>query len=462
MKGAEPPPASVLPPPSADGALRAALLESRQRWRDALLMAVDFVFETDIQGRFTFIAPDPALGHTGCSLLGQPASSLLLDPALDPFQLFQPLRDRRVWLRRGGGGSCCVALCLAPLHDESGRPIGLRGTARDITSEEQASLDAAASLRRTAMLDQVMQTARQEKLIDLRMRRVMEGFCDGVGCMGLALLERKAGQPLLIVGEAPEGFDPAKALASAAVNRFAHHLFPGPHGEPLIFFGLAQGQGQPAGLLGWRAAGARDFDGEESDLLRRAAEILGGMRHQALEREALEREAGTDPLTGLLNRRAFVAELERRLARVAMMRGSGAGGSLIYVDLDNFKPLNDQFGHAAGDAALKRIAVLLRDGVRPSDLVGRLGGDEFAAWLDGAEEDVAAARAEALHRIGQRYIEGIGADGRPLSMSIGIAAARPGIAESTASLLARADAAMYAAKRLGRGRWSVAPPMEAP
>jgi diguanylate cyclase (GGDEF)-like protein len=93
------------------------------------------------------------------------------------------------------------------------------------------------------------------------------------------------------------------------------------------------------------------------------------LEHEAIQRE-MAKQARTDPLTGLLNRRAFIEEMARQIDRLDR---EGLPGKLMFADLDNFKPLNDGLGHEAGDEALRRVAKLLRDTVRPTDLVARLG-----------------------------------------------------------------------------------------
>ncbi len=128
----------------------------------------------------------------------------------------------------------------------------------------------------------------------------------------------------------------------------------------------------------------------------------------------------------------------------------------MFVDLDNFKPLNDAWGHEVGDEALVLTSTLLRAAVRPSDLVARLGGDEFAMWLDGSDELTAAERAEGLRLGAPREFARLTPDlPLKLSMSIGIACRRVGQDESIDSLLRRADRAMYEVKRTGRGHWLV-------
>jgi diguanylate cyclase (GGDEF)-like protein len=129
----------------------------------------------------------------------------------------------------------------------------------------------------------------------------------------------------------------------------------------------------------------------------------------------------------------------------------GDAGALAFLDLDNLKPLNDQHGHGAGDAALRATARLLRDAAAPGDIAARFGGDEFILWIAGADEAAAVARAQAL----LAAAAALPGDGAP-RFSLGLAAWRPTSGEGLARLLARADAALYQAKREARGGWRLA------
>jgi len=157
--------------------------------------------------------------------------------------------------------------------------------------------------------------------------------------------------------------------------------------------------------------------------------------------QELEVSADTDALVEVLNRRGFERELKRSLAYV---KRYGIEAALIYLDLDAFKPVNDRYGHAAGDAVLKAIGGVLVDNVRASDVVARLGGDEFAVLLWHVPESAAVAKAAALEAaIAQaevpwgQVVLGVGA-------SAGLAML--GRDDDPDALLARADAAMYGRK----------------
>jgi diguanylate cyclase (GGDEF)-like protein len=168
----------------------------------------------------------------------------------------------------------------------------------------------------------------------------------------------------------------------------------------------------------------------------------------------MARQARSDPLTGLLNRRAFLDEATRRIDR---LERENLPGTLMFVDLDHFKTLNDRCGHHRGDEALRAVANLLRVTVRPCDLIARFGGDEFVLWLDGMDELTAAERAEALCRNGPSVLAHLSAaTGEALTMSIGIAGRLHGLGEDVEAMLTRADKIMYDVKRSGRGHWRVA------
>lgn len=173
----------------------------------------------------------------------------------------------------------------------------------------------------------------------------------------------------------------------------------------------------------------------------------------AQRREAeLRRLAETDPLTGVLNRRAFD---DAAASACALSRAQGAPFGVIALDLDGFKPLNDRYGHAAGDAALRAMADAARRDLRAGDLIGRLGGDEFAIALPGADTDLAQRIAERLRQSFTRLRVRHGREHLRFTASFGVAAsARPG--ESFAQTLAHADAALYRAKNAGRDRVAAA------
>jgi diguanylate cyclase (GGDEF)-like protein len=159
----------------------------------------------------------------------------------------------------------------------------------------------------------------------------------------------------------------------------------------------------------------------------------------------IERLLQRDPLTDTLNRRAFDQALEQ--AHAWLRRGRGY--ALVMIDMDRFKQLNDTLGHAAGDAALRQMVEELQPCVREVDRFGRLGGEEFCVLLPDtgiAGAALVAERMRALvHETPLRWLE----QDWPLSASFGIAEAEPGDA-SGAAVLARADAALYRAKKQGR------------
>jgi diguanylate cyclase (GGDEF)-like protein len=161
----------------------------------------------------------------------------------------------------------------------------------------------------------------------------------------------------------------------------------------------------------------------------------------------LRAQANTDGLTGLLQRNRFLELARHALGDIYLQRTPAA---MLYLDADHFKQLNDDFGHAAGDEVLIKMAARLRTQMRESDLLGRVGGEEFVALLPGLNLQQAHARAEQL----RQAMRTVHRPDRSLTISIGIAQCdRPG--ESIESLMSRADKAMRQAKINGRNQVAI-------
>lgn len=156
----------------------------------------------------------------------------------------------------------------------------------------------------------------------------------------------------------------------------------------------------------------------------------------------VEEIADRDVLTPLLNRRAFVRELGRA---IAFSQRYGAKASLAYFDLDGFKAVNDRFGHAGGDEALKAVSKALVAHVRETDVVGRIGGDEFGVILAQADGAAAAAKAAQLAAVIQSEPVQSGQWMMPLHISWGVREIDP--AFTAEDMLSAADTAMYERKR---------------
>jgi diguanylate cyclase (GGDEF)-like protein len=176
-------------------------------------------------------------------------------------------------------------------------------------------------------------------------------------------------------------------------------------------------------------------------LVRAIAHILATALARIRNEQRMRYEAVHDPLTGLANRTLLRDRLEHALARVE--RGARATG-LLFIDLDNFKHVNDVYGHATGDAVLIELGRRLCAAVRPADTVARLGGDEFVVVCEEVDADTALALGRRVQEAIAVPVRVNGGEHR-LSASIGVALGQRRADE----LLAEADAAVYDAKARG-------------
>lgn len=205
-------------------------------------------------------------------------------------------------------------------------------------------------------------------------------------------------------------------------------MFPGEFLNLVVYNGLAFAAGTALLLKLWLGA-------EEA-------------RRDVIEAQ-LQKSAVTDPLTGLRNRAAFIDHLSHAVDRA---RREADRFGLLFLDIDDFKGVNDTFGHAAGDEVLRELGRRLHDVLRASEVPARLGGDEFVVLVDSGND---------LHSLADRVMEVLRepypiADlAMPITVSIGIAEF-PAHGRSADALINAADSAMYRAKRAGRDRSSLA------
>jgi diguanylate cyclase (GGDEF)-like protein len=227
--------------------------------------------------------------------------------------------------------------------------------------------------------------------------------------------------------------------------------------EPYTYLLLLTARSQQADVIAGLEAGADDyltkpFDANELRMrLRAGRRILDLQAELIFIREELRKQATHDSLTRLWNRAAICEILQRELDRT---RRSNMPLSIILVDIDYFKRINDTYGHLAGDAVLREAAHRMHVVSRPYDAIGRYGGEEFLLVLPGCDEAGAMTLAERLRASMEAETIAIAEGGVPLTCSMGIATHE--VAQDVEALLGAADVALYRAKKTGRNRVELA------
>jgi diguanylate cyclase (GGDEF)-like protein/PAS domain S-box-containing protein len=428
--------------------LQAALAESRARYKDLVEISSDFAWETDASGVFTFVSPRGALGYGADELVGRHGDSLLLEPVdgeATPFAPRQPVESAELWLRRADGTPACVVVSARPMAG------GTRGVCRDV-SEERARDQALADARHRERLMAYVVRAIRDQVEPAKTLEAAVNACARALDADAAALWRVSADNVARAatrGEAAGLDDDIARQAIAAAGALDLDV-----GGQRVLIEATRFAGRVNGALGVvRGAGRAAWTEAEHTFLGDLAAQLGIAFAQIEAQENLGRLADTDTLTGLMNRRAFARAVERRLH---LATRNAQRGALIYIDLDNFKPINDRLGHQAGDVALQEVARLLGQLGRTSDLVARLGGDEFAMWLDSTDREGARTPVSRVLDLKGNLI-GVSAEPKkPLTLSVGVAIYDPWRPETVDALMARADTAMYAAKRAGKGTYRFA------
>ena len=433
--------------------LRAALIESRQRYKDLVEAACDFAWETDAEGSFTFVSTQGALGYSAAELVGARAQYLQIEQGGQdsPFATQVPLRDVEVWLRAADGEPACVLATALPLTDQHGAWCGARGLCRNITAERSHAAELAGDRHRERLLSYILGIVRDE-MEPARMFTAAAGaLVPALPAAGACIYRPDRDGALTCAAQAgvlppPELLDP---VLRKIADQDTEDEIEVTEACGTLLAKAARFTDERRGVLCvWRAGRTGPWDQSDRYLLGEIAAQIGLAGRQLARQEELEELSSTDALTGLLNRRSFIQELQKRYGQRPDRRG---GAALFFIDLDNFKQVNDRHGHQQGDLALVALSRILREQTRGRDLVARLGGDEFALFIEDITPAAAEHKGNELLRAGVELEAYSGGADAPLGFSVGIAACDPEGRESLDGLIDRADQAMYRVKRRGKG-----------
>ena len=463
--------------PRAPDRLRLAIRESQQRnretesalqrFRTALDASADMVLLMDIRRRRFLDFNESVckqLGYTREELMRQGPGAIrvdtpneVLDRQFEELAAREERSDMAVATYRRKDGSTFPVEVRRTVHDTPEGPI-LVVNARDLTERKAADERQAAQVRYQETLARFGQAALGMREPSELVAEAIQALVDGLGADAVAYLE--PGQlPGELVLRAGMGYDvglmaaaPGSAVEAALTSS---EPFVG-SGSALPFawgreFGsvavvAVRGDNTVRGALCALARRDDAFWADEIGFLRTAASLLStGLQRIESERR-LAYLAQFDPLTGLANR-TLLADRFAQMIVQAKRRGAPLG--VLFVDLDDFKLVNDRLGHPAGDALLREVTRRLQGAVRAGDTVARISGDEFAVVLGelAQAEDASLVAQKLLDRLGEPVM--LDGDQTFITASIGIAAF-PADGDNADALLGAADSAMYRAKQSGR------------
>lgn len=442
--------------------LTKALVQSRQMFKDLVSCSTDFAWETDNKGRFKYVSPNGILGYTAYELNDKRAADLIVgQDGLNPFDTLDTINDVEIWLQRSDSTFACVQVSANPIIDNNSTWQGARGVCRDITEMRERE----ASLRRIKKSEQVLRkiisTIRDEidpsKILNVTANAALEGLT-AKNCY-IVRIHKNDNDSFATELKAHSGeisdiamFDELSKKATEFCQQAENNLPPNyiedEINDQIVLIGFSKHHMEVNGAMFMVFKnGTQNWHKDEKSLFTGIVSHLGVALEQIRNYEKLEALSNTDELTSLFNRRAFVDKINKRLT---IQKRQKQDCALLYIDLDNFKHVNDTKGHATGDRVLQKLASILQENIRTEDFCSRLGGDEFAVWLENVNEKSALRQAERIIESADKLRKVASDEKKPLSLSIGIAMSSASDVTTLDELMEHADKALYAVKRDGK------------
>jgi diguanylate cyclase (GGDEF)-like protein/PAS domain S-box-containing protein len=413
-----------------------------EQYRQVIELAGDMIYRVDTEGRFTFCnqAMLTGLHLTSGEVVGRSYLKLVRPDrrrAAQRFYLRQALRKLKSTYGEfpfvdGHGRERWIGQNVQLILHE-GEITGFQGIAREITERKHAEQELEKSRNFIARIAST--TPGILYVFDLDELRVVYNNHEMTGVLGNSAEE-----------EARHFSDRSVHPDDESIVR-SHHasMRLAPDGEVRRFEFRAR---HADGHWMWLSARETPFERAANGLVKRVVGIAQDATERKTAQETLTRQANSDALTGLSNRYHFRTSLESALRRASRDRTPIA---LCLFDLDEFKAVNDHFGHAAGDEVLEEVGNIIRAELRSQDLAGRLGGDEFCFALPGTDENEGARVAERIRHRLSTLAFGLSSSA-PFSVTATFGVAGGDGALEAKELLEAADRALYRAKAAGRNR----------